>query len=73
MQPVSENAARCPHCGNPQVRSHRKQILLAVASAMFLALLATVFFIVRHASNPQSADPDAPAAVTPEKTPPLNN
>jgi hypothetical protein len=73
MQAVPEDAARCPHCGSPQVRSHRKTILLALASGMLLAALVLMFFILRHASAPPDVNPDEPSAPTaPDKPPPLN-
>jgi uncharacterized integral membrane protein len=73
MQKVPETAAKCPNCGSPQVRSHRKQILIALASGMILAMLLVVYFMVRHASVPVDVDPDAPSTPTaPDKPPPLN-
>jgi hypothetical protein len=70
MQAVSEDALRRPHCGGPQVRSHRKPILITLASGMLLAVLLLMFFLVRHPAAPPDAGPDAPAA--PDKPPPLN-
>jgi len=73
MQPLPEDAARCPHCGSPQVRLHRKRILIALASAMVLAGLLLVFFMVRHPSGPPDGDADEPGTITtPDKPPPLN-
>jgi hypothetical protein len=73
MQAVPEDARLCPHCGSPQVRSHRKAILLALASCMLLAVLVLVLFMMRHASAPPDVNPDEPSAPSqPEKPPPLN-
>ena len=73
MQAVPEDARLCPHCGNPQVRSHRKPILIGLASGMLLAVLLLAFFMLRHASTPPDANPDAPASPSaPDKPPPLN-
>jgi len=60
FQQVPEDAARCPNCGNPQVRVHRKPILIAVASGVLLALVVLVIFVISHSGEAPPEQPTSP-------------
>jgi predicted nucleic acid-binding Zn ribbon protein len=80
MQPVPQNALKCPHCSMPRTRTRRYTITLGIIGLAALIFVIVIMVKAIQDSDIQSAPPDSPdaeqsapsAPAQPDKPPPLN-
>jgi len=70
MQPLPDDAKRCPNCRTPRPGGRGLPIFLGVAS--LLALIFLVYVMVDAMHHEEQDNPDAATQSQPDKTPPLN-
>jgi hypothetical protein len=69
MQPLPENAKRCPNCRTPRPRGRGVPIFLGIAGLIALILFVYAMVAVMRYEESQGSDS---STSQPEKTPPLN-
>lgn len=73
MQPVTPQARRCPHCGNPLQSMHRLPIYMGIGGLLVLVFVLWIMFkVVRNADIEASQPETEQSAPKQEKPPPLN-
>jgi len=70
MQPLPNNAKRCPNCRTPRPGGPGLPIFLGVAS--LVALIFLVYMMVDAMRQEEQNNPDSTTQSQPDKRPPLN-
>lgn len=71
MQPLPENAKRCPNCRTPRPGGRGLPIFFGLAGVV--ALIVLVLAMIRVVQYEESQTDDDPSVQQTEKTPPVNH